>query len=53
MWRLFRLLGLLMRIAAVLGGRAMGYRPHVCDDYALIAVRKSWTPMMFMARVRL
>jgi hypothetical protein len=43
-----------MRIAAVLGGgSATGYGAHVCDDYALIAVRKGWTPMMFMTRVRL
>jgi hypothetical protein len=28
-------------------------RAHVCDDYALIAARTGWTPMMFMTRVRL
>ena len=28
-------------------------QPHVGGNYARIATRTSWTPMMFMARVRL
>ena len=30
-----------------------GGRTHVGGDYALIAARSGWTPMMFMTRVRL
>jgi hypothetical protein len=28
-------------------------RACVCEDYALIAARSGWTPIMFMTRVRL
>ena len=30
-----------------------GGQPYVGGNYARIATRTSWTPMMFMARVRL
>jgi hypothetical protein len=34
-----------------LGGCATGCGAHISDDYALIAARSGWTPMMFMTRV--
>ena len=43
---------LLMRVAAVLGVRS-GRGTHIGDDYALIAARSGWVPMMFITRVRL
>jgi hypothetical protein len=47
----FRLEVLLMRIPAVRFCNSR--RRHVCDDYALIAARSGWVPMMFITRVRL
>ena len=42
-----------MRIPANLERFRNSRRPHSGDDYALIADRSGWTPMMFMTRVRL
>src|SRR5262249_12739635 len=49
---LFLLEVLLMRNPAILGALRQE-TAHVCDDYAVIAARSGWTPMMFMRRVRL
>ena len=38
---------------AVFGELCIGRRAQIGDDYALIAARRGWTPMMFMTRVRL
>ena len=52
-WWVFCLEVLLKRVTAVLGGSAMADGCVAAGDYALIAARSGWTPMMFMTRVRL
>ena len=52
-WQLFRLSALLMRISSRTGQFFNSGQPYVGGNYARIAARTGWTPMMFMARVRL
>jgi hypothetical protein len=52
MRRLFPTVVLLIRIPAILGGRAIA-DGRMGGDYALITAMSGWTSMMFMTRVRL